>query len=189
MRQVQHIVTVALLALAGVVGACGGKQDVSNEQVELPPRARHGNLTGSRPATADVNLDGRPDQFVHTVDGRVVRTERDLDFDGQIDLYEYYDASGAVVEQEFQLDFDPAIDAVRYYQAGALVRKELSTGYSGLFTIVKRYDVDGTLLTVERDSDLDGAADVWEYYEGGRLMQIGRDLDGDGSPEVIEDAT
>lgn len=179
-----------LLCVTSLVG-CGGRQQADEAAVSLPPRARHANLPAPSSASesADINLDGRPDQFVFRDGEQVSWAMRDLDFDGEPDIYEYFDASGALVEQEFQLDYDPAIDAVRVYVGGHLARKELATGYDGLFTLFKYYDVDGTLLRIERDNDADGAIDTWEYYDGGQLTRIGRDQDGDGTPEVIEDAS
>jgi hypothetical protein len=188
------IVPLALASLLCVasLAACGGKQstDTDESAASLAPRARNGNLPAASSAseTADINLDGRPDQFVFREGGSIAWAMRDLDFDGEPDIYEYFDAAGSLVEQEFQLDFDPAIDAVRIYVHGRVVRKELATGYDGLFTLFKYYDPDGTLLRIERDDDADGTIDTWEYYDGGRLTRIGRDQDDDGTPEVIEDA-
>jgi len=188
--------TVLPLVLALLLGAtfaagCGGKQQTDEVTAELPLRARNGNLPAGNggASSADVNFDGTPDQYEFFENGRIVWARRDLDFDGQPDLFEYYDANGLLLEQEFQLDYDPSIDAVRYYQGGVLIRKDFSTGYDGVFTLFKYYDADGTLLRIERDNDVDGNIDTWEYYEGGRLRRIGRDVDGDGTPEVIEDAS
>lgn len=177
------------LALVTFV-ACGGSQETAERgesEVRLPPRHRHGNLQRADfdVQTADVNLDNRPDQFTYTSGGRVVWVERDLDFDGRIDLYEYYDTQGAVVEQEFQLDFDDVIDVVRRYENGRLISKEMATGFGGRMNLVKYYNEDGSLLRVERDTNYDGRIDLWEFYRGGRLHQVGEDRDGDGVAEVF----
>lgn len=188
---IANLVTLAVVVTTGLTG-CGAKQE-PEETVEAaylgPPRARTGNLdrSGFRAEPADINQDGTPDQTVYYSGNAASWAERDLDFDGRPEIYEYFASNGDVVEQEFQLDFDSAIDSVRYYEGGNLVRKDFSTDYEGTFTLFKYYDVDGTLLRVERDNDFDGSIDIWEYYEFGELRQLGRDQDNDGSPEVIEE--
>jgi len=188
----QGLQVVLVLLAAGVVVACGGAQEAAEaeaevERIDRPPRHRHGNLTreGFDVRSEDMNLDGRPDQFVLSQGGRVVRIERDLDFDGRIDLYEHYDASGAVVEQEFQLDFDDVIDVVRRFEQGRLVSRSMATGFGGRMNLVKYYADDGSLLRIERDTTFDGAIDLWEFYRNGRLHQVGEDRDGDGEPEIF----
>lgn len=170
-----------------VVSACGGRQK-ADETVPLPPRARFGNLDTSayEVQTQDWNLDGRPDGFLYSGASGVVMSQRDLDFDGRIEFYEYYDGAGRVVEREFQLDFDDAIDAVHVFVDGVLARKELSIDFDGRPSMFKYYDSRGNLLRVERDRDGDGVVDQFGYYEGGRLVRVGVDTNGDGRPDDIE---
>lgn len=189
---IRHLLTIFFaIGLAIVATACGGTQDAEDETANvLPERQRYGTLEYSAYVreSSDIDLDGRPDQFTYRDEnGLLLWSERDVDFDGRLDFFEYYDEVGGVVEQELQLDFDDAIDVVRYFRGGVLVRKELSTGYSGAFGIVKFYDASGQLLRVERDRDDDSQIDVWEYYEDGEVARIGRDENGDGTPESIVD--
>lgn len=176
----------ATLATLGV--ACGGAAPTEDELAPPEPtRARNGNLDRSYETAADdFNFDGEPDQITYLVGGTPVWAERDLDFDGRVDVYEHYDSAGRLTEQEFQLDFDDAIDVVRFYVDGVLVRKELSTGFDSTPTLFKYYAPDGELLRVERDRDGDGIIDHVNYYEGGQLVRIGIDLTGDGIPDDIE---
>jgi hypothetical protein len=183
----------ALLGLLLVTSACGGGQSATEEstgtQAPREPRARWGNLShaGFRAEGADINRDGTDDQYSYFDGSRLAWVERDFDFDGQREMFEYYGPSGDVVEQEFQLDFDDAIDVVRFYEGGVLVRKEMSTDFSGQASLIKFYDAHGNVLRVERDNDGDATTDIWEYYEDGELARIGRDADGDGSPEILEE--
>jgi hypothetical protein len=173
----------ALAALLGLV-ACGG----AATRGELAGRARLGNLSqaGLTVRTSDLNGDGRPDQWHYTAPGGgvLVRVERDINFDGRVDVYEHYDEAGRLVEQEMQLDFDERIDVVRYYRDGVLVRRELATGFDGRFTLVKVYDGSGNTLRVEHDTDGDGRIDSWEYFEEGRVVSAERDTNGDGRPDT-----
>jgi hypothetical protein len=186
----QGLPLLFVVASALALSACGGSQQAessSERQMERPERHRYGNLSRDtcEMQTADVNLDGRPDQFTCVRQGRVVRIERDLDFDGNIDLYEYFDASGQLIEQEFQLDFDNVIDVVRRFENGRLVTREIATGFGGRMNLIKYYSDDGSLLRIERDTNYDGSIDLWEFYRNGRLHQIGEDRDGDGVPEIF----
>ena len=168
--------------------ACGA----GTAEGPLPSRARHDNLSsaGLTVTTSDLDRDGQVDQwrFSDPVSGRSVRVERDIDFDGRVDLYEYYDAVGALIEEEMLLDFDDQVDVVRFYRGQALVRRELATGFDGHFAVVKYYDARGLPLRVERDINGDGAVDLWEYFEDDQVVRVGRDEDGDGTPEVVEAA-
>lgn len=179
---------VALLAWA--VG-CGGAQAPVVEQVEsLPERYRHGNLPYAdvRVEGVDINGDGRADQFyVHDrATGALRWIERDLSFNGRVDVYEYVDAEGNVVERELLLTHGPAVTAVHFFRDGVLSRKEVDTGIAGSALLRKFYDASGALIRIERDSTYNGRIDLWEYFENGVLVRIGRDLTGDGVPDSIE---
>lgn len=187
--EMTRVWSTGLVVLVLLAAGCGGSQSASETAaVQQPERVRFGTLSrsGLDRQSVDINNDGRPDQFNYSRAGRVVFSERDLDFDGNLDLYEYFDASGALIEQEFQLDFDEAIDMVRYLVNGEVVRKELATGFDRRFSITKFYGAGGRLLRVERDSDDDGVVDLWEYYDQDRVVRVGRDLDGDGIPEAFQ---
>ena len=172
-----------------LVGACGGRQaTLSADEYAQTLRMRYGNIDRDlmTSESVDLNEDGEPDQVRYYLNGTLFMIERDLNFDGRPDLFEYYDSSGALVEQELQLDFDPAIDVVRIYRRGVLTQKLVSVEYDGSFTLWKYYDAQGNLLRVERDSNYDGHVDIWEYYEDGRLVRVGRDVDGDRTPDFVD---
>ncbi len=177
-----------LLMTVWSLSGCGAPQeDVTSTAVAQPPRIRFGNidrstLTGT---SIDLNGDGGADQWSWVSgSGALFMMERDLDFDGTSDMYEYFEGN-TVVEQEFQLDFDRAVDMVAYYANGQLVRKEMSTTFDGQFTLIKFYDASGQLIRVERDGDSDGRVDVWEFYTAGTLSQVGYDDNGDGQPDAL----
>lgn len=177
--------TLALLVAGGfgLSAGCGGGE-TRDDSARLP-RARHHNLdrTGTTVHRADLNRDGETDQWVYRRDGQLVWAERDIDFNGRIDIWEHFDAEGRLVEQEMNLDFDDQIDVVRSYRDDALRRRELATGFDGRFEMVKYYDGEGNVLRVERDSDDDGRMDTWEYFDDNEVVRVGHDTDGDGTPE------
>jgi hypothetical protein len=184
------VVGIVLSVLMALVG-CGGAQEVEESAVEmLPERARYGTLVrnGYRSDAADVNRDGQSDQFSYYRGERLVWRERDLDFDGNIDMYEFFASNGRLEERELQLDYDPAIDTVLEYRDGVLWRKQLSTTFDGQMSMQQLYDASGNLLRIERDTDLDGRVDVSLHYADGALTHMSRDTTGDGVLDTLVDA-
>src|SRR5690554_5858482 len=92
------------------VGCAGSKEAETPDDAPASlseQRARGGNLSrsGLTPELADLNGDDTPDQWVLRDDqGRLVRVERDLSFNGQVDLWQHYDANEQVIEEEMDLD-------------------------------------------------------------------------------------
>lgn len=185
------LISMVFIWLCQMIVASCGSSTIEREDSHLP-RARNGNLPreGLPLQTADIDLDGRADQwiFLDEETGLVTRVERDIDFDGRVDLYEHFDETGQLVEEEMNLDFDNQIDVIRHYRDGLLIRRELAIGFDGSFALTKYYDASGQVLRVERDSDGDAQIDVWEYFDSGEVVQVGRDEDGDGIPEILESA-
>jgi hypothetical protein len=152
-------------------------------------RKRHGNLTtdGLSVEATDLNQDDEPDQWVYKSADAAVRNERDMNFDGRVDLWQHLDEAGNVVEEEMDLDLDGRIDVVAYYKDGVVTRKAMSVNFDDKFSIVKFYNKDGALLRVERDQNGDGTADIFEYYnENGQRERVGWDNTGDGSPDEFD---
>ena len=112
--------------------------------------------------------------------------ERDLNFDGQVDMWQYPGPDGTVSEEQMDIDLDGRVDVVVYYEAGVVTRTEMSINFAGYFSIVKYYDKRGHLLRVERDDDEDGLVDVWEYYEKERRVRIAWDENDDGQPDRFD---
>lgn len=153
---------VSMVALTAVfVAACGGS---------TPAPARPAASTGERDTTIthepcdkssaaaekiDVNGDGVPDIIHVKKGGREVCRVVDLNLDGAIDAFIYYDEQGAERRRESDFDRDGRADEIAHYERGVVVLKE-------------------------RETNFDGKLDTWDYYEGGRLVRRERDSDGDG---------
>jgi hypothetical protein len=103
----------------------------------------------------DTNGDGKPDIVRVMSDGREVCRMVDLNHDGRVDTFIYFDANGAVRRRESDFDRDGHIDEIAYYANGVPVRKD-------------------------RETNLDGKLDTWDFYEGGKIHHRMRDSDGDG---------
>lgn len=179
------------LVVIFAVGCAGDQQTnqvgESIDDEELPQRARNENLTYEELEVerVDLNGDDDPDQWTYSRDGQTVRVERDMNFDGTMDVYQYYNSEGELIEEEMNLDHTTHIDVVAFYSDGQLERKELATEFDGSFPIEQFFNSEEELLRVERDSDGDGQVDVWEYYEDGERARIGWDSTGDGQPDTF----
>lgn len=192
-RRMLHIAILMLLALT--VAACGSDEKAEKDQSMLRGaadgngRARFNNLTrkGFTVESADLNQDGEEDQWVIKSSDKLTRIERDMNFDGDVDMWQYPDGSGNFTEEEMDLDLDGRVDVVIFYDGGVITRKEISLDFRGGFSIVKFYDSKGNLLRVERDTNEDGKADAFDYYEKGQRVRTGTDKDGDGAPDVFDD--
>ncbi|WP_434048221.1 MULTISPECIES: hypothetical protein [Sorangium] len=102
----------------------------------------------------DVNGDRTPDIIHVKKDGREVCRVVDLNLDGAIDAFIYYDATGAERRRESDFDRDGRADEIAHYERGVVVLKE-------------------------RETNFDDKLDTWDYYEGTRLVRRERDSDGD----------
>ncbi len=103
----------------------------------------------------DVNGDGKPDIFHVMKGGKEVCRAVDLNLDGAIDVFIYYDEQGRERRRESDFDRDGRCDEIAIYENGAVKLKM-------------------------RETNFDNKIDTWDYYEGGRLVKRERDSDGDG---------
>jgi hypothetical protein len=141
----------------------------------------------------DMNRDGNPDLWkilrkVKQADGKTVelleRMELDINYDGKIDIFRFYNERSELVREEMDLDFDGKIDVAIAFEGGKVVRKELSQGFDESIRIWKHYE-DGRLARIERITRSDGKLpDTFELYQDGQLAAVGYDKDGDGKPDV-----
>ena len=180
---------VALVGVAGDAQAVGGRgTSMKMPSLNDAPTALRATVApGVLKQTADINMDKVVDQVVFTdASGQTRAAVRDLDFDGRADVVEFFSASGEVVERQFQMDFDPYVDVVRLYEGPRLVQKLVATGFDGSLSLEKYYDLQGNLARTARDTNFDGKPDLWEYYSEGKVVNITRDLNGDGEAETIE---
>jgi hypothetical protein len=143
--------------------------------------------TGKREHQVDVNQDGYADLVTlyanEAGSEKLACKQADLNFDGQLDAFVYYEASGEVSREQFDLDFDGRIDMGRYYAEAKLVRDEIDLNQDGFSDSWRIYD-DGRLVRVEADRDADGRPDMFTYYMGKQIDRIGYDVNGDGKVDT-----
>lgn len=79
----------------------------------------------------------------------------DLNGDGKVDIYTYFDDGGTIRRRESGYTVSNAIDEISLYKGGLL-------------------DI------VMRDTTFDGKLDTWDFYEAGKLARRERDKTGEG---------
>jgi hypothetical protein len=150
------------LPLALALAAACTSPDSAQTQAKVPSTSERDTEIKHEPCDkdstsaqkVDVNGDGSPDIIHVTKGGREVCRVVDLNLDGAIDAFIYYDAQGRERRRESDFDRDGRADEIVRYQ-------------------------DGALLLKERETNFDNKIDTWDYYEGGRLARRERDSDGD----------
>jgi len=130
----------------------------------------------------DANGDGRPDIHIVSDKGREVCRAVDLNFDGVIDAYSYFDESGRLIRRENDYDKDGQIDEISLFKAGQIAEKDQSTALAQHLDTWDFYQA-GALVRTERDSNGDGIIDQWWEYPKPGCPLIHADVNNDGRPD------
>jgi hypothetical protein len=186
------------LGIAAVSAGCGGTQTPPAGNPGSDPKVSQSDFgakfdrsrcddRGKQVVSLDANGDGKPDVikiFVSaTQDGHSVQQlvckQTDLDFDGKIDLIQYYGPAGDLVMDEYSMNYNGKFNGRTFYQEGKKVRAEKDMDFDGRPDYFEFYE-GGKLVRVERDSNGDGKIDEWQYFENGHLDRVGYDTTGSG---------
>lgn len=118
-----------------------------------------------RTLETDANKNGKIDTVSYMDGARILRIELDLDEDGRVERWDFYDAAGTLEKVGLSRSNDGVMDAVAFYDpAGELRRMEISTGANGRFDRVELYD-HGVLSSSSDDTNGDGRPDKWDSYQ------------------------
>ena len=118
----------------------------------------------------DLNEDGQIDQVRYIARGKneaddqVRYVTHDINFDGVIDITEFYE-DGSHVRDEIDLDFDGICDLVVKYKNGVVYSKEYSLDFEGNRHGIQFFNENGQRISIQRDTDGDGRLDTVESYE------------------------
>jgi len=138
--------------------------------------------TGSGTEKIDANNDGKPDIFTVRDGSREVCRAVDLNFDGVIDTYSYFDANGQLRRRENDYDKDGKVDEISVFKAGQIAEKDQSTALPLRLDTWDFYQA-GALVRTERDSNGDGIIDQWWEYPKPGCPLIHADVNHDGRPD------
>jgi hypothetical protein len=191
------------LAITALVPACGSQQkqaanpgaDLKVSQSDFGAKFDRSRCDdkGKQVVSLDANGDGKPDviklflavsQDGHTVQ-QLVCKQTDLDFDGKIDLVQYYGPGGELFMDEYSMDYSGKFNGRTFYQEGKKVRAEKDMNFDGKPDYFEFFE-GGKLVRVERDRTGNGKVDEWQYYEGGHLDRVGYDTTGSGRVDKWE---
>jgi len=133
----------------------------------------------------DINGDGKPD-ITHVMEGgKEVCRIVDLNLDGAIDAFIYYDAQGQERRRESDFDRDGRADEIAIYEAGAIKLKLRETNFDNKIDTWDHYEA-GRLVRRERDSDGDGIIDQWWQFNNptnAKCAIVASDRNADGKPD------
>lgn len=136
--------------------------------------------------TVDVNNDGRAD-IVHVMkDGREACRIVDLNFDGAVDVYIYYDEKGQERRREADFDRDGRPDQITILKDGQIVENDRETNFDDKIDTWDYYQ-NGVIVRRERDSDGDAIIDQWwQFYDPNRpkCATVAVDHNADGKPDA-----
>jgi hypothetical protein len=159
-------------------------RSAEREQLERDVRVVHEDCdtSGGGAEKLDANGDGRADVVVVRSGSRDVCRAYDLNLDGKVDVYSYYDDAGRVRRKENDFNHDGVIDQITTYQGGVITSRQLAT------LLANRLDTwdffqNGNLARRERDSDSDAVVDTWWEYSKPGCPMIHTDANEDGRPD------
>jgi hypothetical protein len=181
-----HLAIIPAIVLQGGCNASAGTAVKTPDgsvtrrdtKVEHEPCA----IDGPSVEKIDANNDKRPDIFIVREGGREVCRAVDLNFDGVIDSYAYYDAAGQLRRRENDYDRDGKIDEIVLYRAGTIAQKDQATSVPSRLDTWDFYQ-NGILTRTERDSNGDGIIDQWWEYPNPNCPLIHADVNNDGRPD------
>lgn len=167
---------------AGLSAACSNPDAERVRKTTIPTYdTKTGRLTE---VTYDRNKNGIIDTWTDMDGNRPLRSRIDLDEDGKIDRWEYYDVSGALAKVGFSRKHNGKVDAWAFSGSdGTVARVEISTAGDEHAIDRREFYDRGTLVRVEEDTNGDGRIDRWETYETGTLKTASVDENADGVPD------
>jgi hypothetical protein len=174
--------------MAGGLGACSSSTAQSKaadgSTAARPIEIVHEecDIEASGAEKLDANGDGRADVSSVKSGNRIACQAYDLNFDGKVDSWVYYDPSGKVRRRENDYDRDGRVDEISLFAAGVLIQKHRATTLNNRLDTWDFFNA-GRLARSERDSDGDAKVDQWWEYPKPDCPLIHSDVDGDGRPD------
>ena len=159
-----RVASARLAAAAWVVLLCAAAWSCSS-QPDARPAAAYDPETGRLHALAfDVNKNGKNDTVLYMDGTRIRRIELDLNENGKVERWDFYDEHGGLQKVGLSRRDDGIMDAEAFYtDAGALTEIRISTKRDGRYDRTEFYEQD-VLVRSEDDTNGDGKPDKWDTY-------------------------
>jgi hypothetical protein len=172
---------VCLLTLLCLAGCSDPEKDRIKKTTVPTYDKKTGKLTE---LTHDMNKNGRIDTWVAMNGALPVSAKADLNEDGTLDRWEYYDQQGKLTKVGFSRTDAGKPDSWAFSgRDGKVQRIEISsTADDKKIDRWEHYQAD-VLVRAEDDTNQDGSVDKWSLYEGGALKTAAFDENGDGRPD------
>jgi hypothetical protein len=134
--------------------------------------------------TYDRNQNGTIDTWADMEGSLLLRSRSDLDEDGSLDRWEYYDDKGFLTKVGFSRRQDGRADAWAFSGPDGKVERIEVSSMADEKTIDRwEHYISGSIANAEADTNGDGRPDMWQSYEAGALKAAYMDEDGDGRPD------
>jgi hypothetical protein len=132
----------------------------------------------------DRNRNGRIDTWAQMDGARLVAARSDVDEDGTLDRWEYYDDRGGLTKFGFSRKQEGRADAWAFPgEDGAIERVEVSSTADERTIDSWEFYKAGVLTRVDDDTNGDSRPDNFYTYESGAVKTAAIDQDGDGRPD------
>ncbi len=184
------VVTAFSVLLSSLGGCSAAREQIEDDRADEPSTEQQAWTPepepGDQAVAIDVNNDGRPNIINHyrVIPNRpevLLRKDIDLNGNGRIDIWRFYEDGERLLKEAFDLDFSGVIDIWNFYDdRERLIRKEADLTLNQQTDLWKYYE-NGRLVRKERDTSGDGRANYFEFWEDGKIDRIGEDLNGDGT--------
>lgn len=180
--------TTITLTLTLLLGGCAGSSGTADSAADVggprPTEIIHEDcdVTAASAERMDANADGIADVTSVKSGSQISCQAFDLNFDGKVDSWVYFDPNGQVRRRESDYDRDGRIDEIAVFSGGVLSEKHRATTMHNRLDTWDFYKA-GVLARSERDSDGDAQIDQWWEYPKPECPLIHSDVDGDGRPD------
>ena len=157
------------MILFSIIFACSSKKyEIKNmgETKQLPKTVKFEEVTDKLVQTIDRDGNGRVDiwNFQSSENGPIVMKALDLNQDGKEDMRTYFDDKGNITKEEFDGDFDGVVDIIDYYTNNTRTESQIDTNTDRIFDVFRFYD-QGRLVREAIDFNYDQTIDTTYIYD------------------------
>jgi antitoxin component YwqK of YwqJK toxin-antitoxin module len=155
--------------LFSIIFACSKKNyEIKNmdESKQLPKTVVFEEITDKVVNTIDRDGNGKVDiwNFQSSEGGPIVIKALDLNQDGKEDLRTYFDNNGNITKEEIDGDFDGVVDMIDYYTNNNRTESQIDTNTDRIFDVFRFYE-NGKLVREAIDFNYDQTIDSTFTYD------------------------